>query len=508
MYHEIHRMSREGFSVSKICRELVLNWRTVRHFLAMNEADFDSFCARHSERSKVLVAYEGFVKAKLLKYQDTSAAQLHDWLKEHHADFPAVSVKTVFNFVAWVRQKYQLPRLSPVRDYEMVEELAYGKQAQVDFGEYKLRGSEGKRVRVFFFTMVLTRSRYKYVWFTDQYFTAALAIEAHENAFKYFEGVPAEIVYDQDKVFIVSENSGDIILTSPFKAYIKEKSFTLHFCRKADPESKGKIENVVKYTKQNFLYNRAFTDIETLNAEAFAWLGRTANAMAHNGTKKMPCSEWEIEKTFLTPHIAYALKPTPVHYTIRKDNAISWKGNLYSLPAGTYKGRGSMAAVSREDSTLIISSPEGIEICRHPIAAGKGLRIKNTDHSRDKSAAISEMMEQCCRLLDDPNAGMQFLASIKKDKPRYIRDQLLIFKDTTEKTEKEVVTRALAYCCLNQITSASDFKAVVRQYSHDKAQELPKIIPINPLNRHLPAQALIQPATSAIEDYDKLLQKK
>ncbi len=70
-----------------------------------------------------------------MKYQDTSAAQLHDWLKEHHGDFPRVSVKTVFNFVAWVRQKYQLPRLSPLRDYEMVEERAYGKQAQVDFGE-------------------------------------------------------------------------------------------------------------------------------------------------------------------------------------------------------------------------------------------------------------------------------------------------------------------------------------------------------------------------------------
>lgn len=508
MYHEIHRMSRDGFSISKICRELVLDWRTVRNYLAMSEADFESFSARQSERSKALVAYEAFVRSKLVKHQDTSAAQLHDWLKEHHADFPRVSVKTVFNFVAWVRQKYQLPRLSPLRDYEMVEETAYGKQAQVDFGEYHLRSSEGKRVKVFFFIMVLTRSRYKYVWFTDRYFTAALAIAAHENAFSYFEGVPDEIVYDQDKVFIVSENSGDIMLTSQFKAYIKEKTFTLHFCRKADPESKGKIENVVKYTKQNFLYNRAFCDLETLNTEALAWLGRTANAMVHNGTKKSPCSEWEIEKQFLTPYIPYAYKPSPVNYTIRKDNSISWKGNLYSLPTGTYKGRGSTVAVSLENGSIILSSPGGMEICRHQLAAGKGLRVKNTDHTRDKSAAIREMMEQCCRLLDDPGAGMQFLASIKKDKPRYIRDQLLIFKETIEKTEKEIVNRALAYCCQNTITSAADFKAVAWQYSHNEGQPQPKVIPINPLNRHLPAQALIQPATSAIEDYDNLLQNK
>jgi len=506
MYHEIHRMSRKGFSVSKICRELVLDWRTVRNYLAMTEAEFDVFVAGQTERRKALVAYEGFVKEKLVRYQDTSAAQIHDWLKEHHNDFPEVSVKTVFNFVAWVRQKYQLPRISPVRDYEMVEELAYGKQAQVDFGEYNMRSSDGKRVKVFFFTMVLTRSRYKYVWFTDQYFTSALAIEAHENAFRYFQGVPSEIVYDQDKVFIVSENSGDIILTSQFKAYLKEKSFTLHFCRKADPESKGKIENVVKYTKQNFLYNRTFCDIETLNTEALAWLGRTANAMVHNGTKKSPCAEWEIEKQFLTPTIHYVIKPSPLNYTVRKDNSISYKGNFYSLPAGTYKGRGCTVAIMVENENLIVSSHEGLEICRHQVAHGKGLRIKNTDHTRDKSTAIKEMMEQCCRLLDDPEAGMQFLKSIRKDKPRYIRDQIVIFKDTIEKTEKEVVKKALAYCILNQIASATDFKAVARQYSYNKAQEHPKVIPLNPLNRKVPAKAHVQPATSTIEDYDKLLQ--
>ncbi|MBE9202129.1 IS21 family transposase [Nodularia sp. LEGE 06071] len=498
-------MSREGFSTSKICRELVLDWRTVRNYLAMSEADFDSFMASQAERSKILHPYEGFVKAKLQLHQDTSAAQLHDWLKEHHQDFPKVSVKTVFNFVAWVRQKYHLPRLSPVRDYEMVEELAYGKQAQVDFGEYNLRTSDGKRVKVFFFTIVLARSRYKYVWFTDQYFTAALAIEAHENAFRYFQGVPSEIVYDQDKVFIVSENSGDIILTSPFKAYIKEKSFTLHFCRKADPESKGKVENLVKYTKQNFLYNRTFYDIETLNMEALAWLGRTANAMVHNGTKKLPCAEWEIEKAFLTPTDHYVIKPSPVHYTVRKDNAISWKGNFYSLPAGTYKGRGSSVAVMVENDHLIVTSHEGMEICRHSVATGKGLKIKNTDHTRDKSTAIQEMMDQCCRLLDDPDAGMQFLHSIKKDKARYIRDQIMIFKDTIEKTGKEIINRALAYCIINQIASATDFKAVAGQYSLDEAQQQPKVIPLNPLSGQVPSKAHIEPATSNIEDYEKLL---
>jgi transposase len=104
----------------------------------------------------------------------------------------------------------------------MVEETPWGKQAQVDFGEYTLRDNHGKRVKVFFFTMVLSRSRYKYIWFSTRYFTSELSVQAHESAFAFFEGIPEEVVYDQDKVFIVSENKGDIILTEGFRAYTRD----------------------------------------------------------------------------------------------------------------------------------------------------------------------------------------------------------------------------------------------------------------------------------------------
>lgn len=62
------------------------------------------------------------------------------------------------------------------------------------------------------------RSRYKYVWFTLRNFTTELAVLANEKAFQFFWGIAEEIVYDQDKVFLVSENKGDLILTSVFRA--------------------------------------------------------------------------------------------------------------------------------------------------------------------------------------------------------------------------------------------------------------------------------------------------
>ncbi|MFI5193757.1 MAG: IS21 family transposase, partial [Chitinophagales bacterium] len=233
-----------------------------------------------------------------------------------------------FNFVAWVRQKYHILKSNAGREYEMVEEAPYGSQAQADFGEYNLRNSQGRKVKVHFMTMVLSRSRYKWVFFSTSKFKTEGSIDGHERAFGFFEGVADTVVYDQDRVFLVDENKGDLVLTEKFRTYSRQCGFKLHFCRKADPESKGKIENVVKYVKQNFLYNRPFSDIETLNQEALAWLARTANHMPHSSTRKQPGAEWEIEKQYLKPyHPASPKTNEPLVYSVRKDNSNSIRGN-------------------------------------------------------------------------------------------------------------------------------------------------------------------------------------
>ena len=224
IYHEAHQLSRDGFSITYISNHLGLNWRTVKKILSMpDDRQYEQHLQGLGDKNKVLEPYESFVKSRLELYRDTSAAQMHDWLKEHFTGFPAVSAKTVFNFVVAVRQKYQLPKTTSVRVYEMVPELPYGQQAQVDFGEYSLRNSQGKRVKVYFFLLVLARSRYKYVWFSSERFTAHTAIDAHERAFAFIQGIPDTVVYDQDRVFLVDENKGDLLLTEAFKVYRQER---------------------------------------------------------------------------------------------------------------------------------------------------------------------------------------------------------------------------------------------------------------------------------------------
>jgi len=510
MYHQIHKMNRDGFSLSKISRELVMDRRTVKFYLSMNESQYEQFLSFQVEKKKELGPYEEFVKCKLEKYQETSAAQMHDWLKEHYPKFPGVTSKTVYNFVMWVRQKYNFPKISPSRDYQAVEELPYGQQAQVDFGEYNMRNGLGKRLKVWFFTMVLSRSRYKYIFFSDKPFTSYTAIEAHEKAFAFYMGIIIEIVYDQDKVFLSDENKGDLLLTDAFKNYCRERSFRLHFCRKADPESKGKVENVVKYVKQNFLYNRPFTDIDILNSEALAWLGRTANAQVHAGTQKVPYNEWCIERGYLIPFFAIPMQPPSVLYTVRKDNTISWKGNFYTLPSGTYKGRGTQVRVSKDNTTIVISDQLKNHICTQIISTGKGNLVRNTDHKREKSAGIPQMISDISCMFSNPELAMSYLKGIHTEKPRYVRDQLIIIKQTIEITDKQIIDLTLHYCLQMKVFSANDFKSVAAGLSQKKSLEksTPTITPVNPLNGQSTTVAQSQPMKSSIVDYDLLMQSK
>lgn len=176
-----------------------------------------------------------------------------------------------------------------------------GQQLQVDFGEKWMQSIDGQRVKVRFAAFVLAHSRYKWACFqTRPFTTSALILSCHE-CFRYLGGMPVELVFDQDSIVSVSENYGDIIHTFEFEKFRQECKFKVYLCQAADPESKGKIENVVKFIKYNFLENRLFADEEILNNSCLDWLDRTGNAKVHGTTKKVPAKVFEEECEQLRP---------------------------------------------------------------------------------------------------------------------------------------------------------------------------------------------------------------
>jgi len=507
MFHEIHRLKRLGFSKAKIARFLVLDPRTITRYLAMSENEFEQYLVNYSQRKKVLDPYETFVANNLSEYPETSAAQIHDWLKEGYDDFPEVSSRTVYNYVMFIRHKYNIPYEYPTRDFFPVEELPYGQQAQVDFGEYNMRGQDNRRKKVYFFAMVLSRSRMKFTWFSDKPFTAHIVIIAHEKAFEFFGGIVKMIVYDQDRVIIVDENLGDIILTAAFKQYTRTRNFELHFCRKADPQSKGKVENVIQYIKKNFLYNRVYHDIETLNEQAVAWLGRTANYLPHNSTKKPPREEFLIEKEYLNAYKPLILKGEPemIKHTVRKNNVIAYKSNFYTLPEGTYQGPGTLAMVKKEQEALFIYDLKEQLICTHQVSHEKGKTIRNSHHKRDTSKSIEEMSKKVAGYFTDQTLANDYIAQIKQKWPRYIRDHLQVILKAITKADMTTADKTLNFCLENNILHGYDFEQALYVFIDEKVQNIKPQDQIKLLNKNNLQNMEHTPKTSNIEDYENII---
>lgn len=508
MYHEVNKMKRDGHSISYIANYLVVNWRTVKKMLSMDDRQYEQYLLSQSQRDKELAPYEHFVKKKLGLFPETSASQMHDWLKEYDSNFPDVHSKTVYNFVMWVRQKHGIPKERKYREYSVVQELPFGKQAQVDFGIYNMRKSTGGVKKVYFFAMVLSRSRHKFIFFCDTPFTSTLAVLAHEKAFGYFQGIPKEIVYDQDNVFIHDENAGDLILTSNFSKYVDNRSFSVWFCRKADPETKGKVENVVKYVKQNFLYNRPYYDLETLQDEAVAWLNRTANNNPHGKTKESPFELWKQEKEYLSEYIPVKLQfDNNSLYKVRKDNVILYKSNIYSLPIGTWKNDETHVNVEKKDNRLYIKNLSGNLICSHEIALGKGETIQNNNHKRDTTSKIDQLINDVAGKFHNPAAAYKYFNHIRKQKPRYIRDQLNIINKCFDSHTDETLNEALGFCMEQSIYSAADFKAVVEKISREtnKTGSVSTSKDIKLVSSGITKINEMQPQTSNIIDYESIM---
>jgi len=507
LYFQIKELLQEKFTISQISKKLLLSRTTVYFYTGMSEEDFMSWVQQVRKKSKKLSPYEAQIKSRLAAHPDLSSYQIHDWLLEHYPQVK-VSRRTVSNYVSWIRELYHLPkprREKQGRVYSAIEDLPYGDQAQVDFGFYQMKTRHGGDQKISFMITVLSRSRYKHVYFLDRPFTSADVVKAHEAAFEYFGGIPRQMVYDQDKLMVVNENRGEILYTEKFKAYLKVRNFELFVCRRSDPETKGKSESVVKYVKTGFLNERIFISEQVLQAECMAWLERTGNGQEHGTTKRIPAEEFVIEKSHLQ-----ALRPVALsfleyqRYHLRKDNLITWKGNRYSVPAGTYKGKGSQVWVKTEEERLLICQKDKTVIARHKICLDKGKTISNSHHKRDRSKKIQQLMEQVAELFTDQQAALAYFERLKKARPRYIRDQILLIKKAIKKSNAPYADHTLRFCQTHSILSANDFRAVLDQFSQIETLDEPDLeeLLLKSVDR---SQYGARPQKSSISDYESIV---
>jgi len=465
VYSQIKQLQEKGFSKSAVAKQLMINRRTVDRYWVMSTEEYEN---QDVSRRKLLDGYHQIILDWLETHPTLSSAQICDWLKEHYkASYPE---RTVSRYVKILRKEYNLPKTVDTRDYEAVPDKPFGEQMQVDFGEKGIFSSTGKRVKVRFVAFVLANSRYKFVDFQSRPYTAVDLARACRECFSYIGGIPRELVFDLDCVVVVSENYGDIIHTYEFEKLRQDLKFSVRLCRAADPASKGKIESVIKFVKNNFLENRIYVDDEILNDCALEWLSRTGNAKIHGTTKKIPAEVFKIEREHLRPLPSEIYTGNNFIYrTVRKDNTIIYDSNRYSVPLGTYENQKEVQ-INSKDGTLYISTTFGDPICEHVISIGRGMLIKNTNHGRNRDEGLDKLLDSVSRLLE--NEAHNYLRHLRYDKPRYARDQLKLIETLCNQYGVASTLKAIRVCEELNIISAT----YVRDYLKNSHPE-PTIFP-------------------------------
>lgn len=504
MYHQIHSLRKnEGFSIQRIADYLQINFRTAKKLLKMSEEELDSFMDKKFSKSCLLDPYKDFISQYLKHFEDAPASVVHDRLKEHYQLFPKVDPKTVYNYVMYLRKQLNIPKVTASeRQYSPVPDLAPGEQAQVDFGEKKLRTSNGEWVKVYFFIMLLCYSRQKFVLFRDTPFTSDSAVIAHELSFAFFKGIPHEIIYDQDSVFLHRENLGDYVMTDTFNSYQASRPFKVIFCRAADPQSKGKVENTVRYIKHNFLFHRTFLDINLLNAQALNWLQRTGNAMIHNTTRRIPEEQWLKEQPCLITWHPLFPQAREEGHRVLKTNTVKYHGNSYSVPFGTYKNEETRVHLKEDGSSLIVCNESGQTITTHQIPVGVGNNVINNNHRRNTSIKLDQLRSKVKDCFMHSSNIICFIESIDKRYPRYVRDQLSTLLSLAETYGSAASEKALDFCVHNELFSANDFKSLLENTNKVKKAPVQAVKPLGGNQTQLLAN--IAPDKSDISEYESI----
>ena len=453
VYSKIQQLRSAGFSQRQVARRLGINRKTVKRYWEMPVNEYEEM-SNTICRMQYLEKYQKRILSWLREFPDMTAAQVCDWLKEHYRE--EVSERTVSRYVKQLREEYGLKKSDPPREYEAVPELPMGQQMQVDFGQKVMPNVEGGQTKVYVAAFVLSRSRYKYAQVQSRPFTSVDLVRICHDCFRYMGGMPAELVFDQDSIVCVSENAGDIIYTYEFEKFRQECKLAIRLCRGADPESKGKIENVVKYVKGNFLNHRLYTDDGILNGSCLDWLERTANAKVHGTTKLVPAEVFQEEREYLRPlPVCDQAKRPMICRTVRKDNTIIYDSNRYSVPLGTYTTQPEVR-IETLDGMLYIQTLFGEPICEHRISSGRGLLIQSQSHRRDRTTGLDKLLED----LDAELGGKatEFLTAIRVDKSRYARDQFRLIHSLLDKYGVEAALQAIGFCQRSRLYSANTMR--------------------------------------------------
>ena len=291
----------QGVSKSELAKRFGISRRTVYHWIETGqlERDLDSHEVRYRSRPPVptrLDPYKPIIQARLEAFPLLTAQRLFEELRT--ADYPGGYTQ----LKEYVRQVRPHAPVDPVVRFETPP----GYQGQVDFGTFQLPW--GRRYALL---VVLGYSRLLWMRFYARQ-TLTTLIRGLESAFEFFGGVPQELLFDQMRSVVLSDErlgGSGLIMNAEFVRFSAHWGFRARACRPYRARTKGKVERPIRYVRESFFYGRTFLNDEDLNTQSEHWLQRICNTRGHRTLGEAPQARFERDERARLG--ALAMRPYP-----------------------------------------------------------------------------------------------------------------------------------------------------------------------------------------------------
>jgi transposase len=243
------------------------------------------------------------------------------------------------------------------------------------------------------FCAVLAWSRVRFVRFADnERADTTLALLA--ECFAVLGGVPKVVLADRMGCLKGGVVADVVVPTPDYVRFATHYRFRPDFCHAKDPESKGIVENLVGYAKDDLMVplgalGQRITDLEAANTAAAAWCAEV-NAARHSEIAAVPAQRLaEVERDLLAP--LPSLQPSGLfggRRELRKVDKLScvrFGSARYSVPNRMLGA--TVEVVAGSDRVTIVAPATGEMLAEHPLMAPGEASVLDAHYGRPRPNA-------------------------------------------------------------------------------------------------------------------------
>lgn len=171
-------------------------------------------------------------------------------------------------------------------------------------------------------------------------------------------GIPKYVLTDNMKSVVIKRDlEGHPIWQHDYESFMRTIGFQTKLCKPRHPFTKGKVERLIRYVKDNFLAGRSYHNITELNTAALEWCSNQSSRY-HKEVNDVPsmlhgskCSQNLQMLDLDLPVLKYLCPERSISF----DGFVEYEGRKFGVP---YSYTGRTARVRRRGEELLIYSSD------------------------------------------------------------------------------------------------------------------------------------------------------